>query len=67
MTTEARTKALELAIFVVEEVVKEVPALVVELVALFQQADPTLEDWQTQRNKILFQLAELEKGSPPTA
>lgn len=44
--------ALSLAFFVIEEAIKEAPAIAAGLQQLFAKANPTREDWDALRSKV---------------
>lgn len=46
-------QAIALALFILEQAIKEGPGLAADLAALFGKPDPTAEDWADLRAKIL--------------
>jgi hypothetical protein len=46
-------QAIQLGLFVLEEAIKNEPAIAAELQKLFTKADPTAEDWAALRAKVL--------------
>jgi hypothetical protein len=45
-------QAIALALFIIEEAIKEGPGLAADLAALFGKPDPTAEDWAALRARI---------------
>jgi hypothetical protein len=63
-------QAISLALFILQEAVTYGPELYADLAALFSKPDPTPEDWEALRSKVLAQTyAQLVPNSalPPDA
>jgi hypothetical protein len=45
--------ALSIALFIVQEAIKDAPGLIAALKAIFTTADPTAADWDALRAKVL--------------
>ena len=45
--------ALSLALFIVQEGIKDAPGLIAALKAIFATADPTAADWEALRAKVM--------------
>lgn len=58
---------IALVIGLIEEAIKEEPAIAAELQALFSKPNPTPEDWQALRTKVLSQSFEQIAPDAPTA